>query len=72
MPTITELRTKLTAIEAKIDNIIATAQEYTIVGQHTIKNPAISELEAQRAKIRQRILRKSGYGGRTRPDFSIQ
>jgi hypothetical protein len=70
MASITELRAQLTAVEAKIDNIIATAQEYSIVGQHSIKNPEIETLEAQRLRIRKRILRKSGYGGRTTPEFN--
>ena len=71
MSTVEEYRAKLTAVEAKIDNIIATAQEYTIVGQHTIKNPTLAELEDQRSKLRKRILRKmKGYTSRTTPDFS--
>lgn len=70
MASITTYRAQLTAIQAKIDNIIATAQEYTIVGQHSIKNPDLVDLENQRSRVRKRILRKSGYTGRTTPGFN--
>ncbi len=70
MATLTELRAKLTAIEASIDSIMETGQEYSVVGSHSVKKASLSDLEAQRQRIRGRILRKKGYNSRTTPDFN--
>lgn len=68
--TLTEYRTQLSAIEAKIADILATGQSYSVVGSHSVTNPELSALRAQEVMIRRKILLMSGYDvRRTRPNF---
>lgn len=67
--TLANLKAMLAAVEAKINEVLATGQEYTVVGSHSVKNPTLAELEKQAARIRRRIYLYQGYTSRTAPDF---
>ena len=63
------LRTQLQQVDDRIDQIIATGQEYTVVGSHSVKNPTLSELESRRNLLLRRIARYRGIS--TRPFKTI-
>ena len=70
MSTLTVLRARLAAIEAKILEILQTGQEYSITGSHSVRNPALEALERQETTIRRKILLAKGYSTRIMPNFS--
>ena len=61
----------------KITSIIATGQEYTLVGSRTVKNPMIGEtmtmindLEKLKGKYERRVLYAKGFTGKNDSDHS--
>jgi copper homeostasis protein CutC len=67
--TIAQLKAMLANVEAKINEVLTTGQEYTVVGSHSIKNPSLAELEQQASNLRRRILLYRGVTSRTFPNF---
>ncbi len=57
-------------IDKKIQSIIRTGQSYTIVGNRSVVNPALSVLWDMKKKYEKRLLRANGAVGKTLPDFS--
>lgn len=69
-----DLAAKLKAVEARIDQIYKTGLEYTIIGSHSVKNPALVTLENEVARITRQLAALRGMSPRRRikvyPDFS--
>ena len=71
MSSITELRTRLTKIEAAIDSAITNGTEYQIVGSHSVKNQSLADLQRERQRVKRQIAKKLGYNtSRSQTDFS--
>ena len=70
MASLKDLKDRLAKIEAQIDAIYQTGQQYTIVGSHVVLNPQLRTLETQKEQLTNRIFRYHGYGSRVTPDFS--
>ena len=70
--TLSDINANIDAINSKITEIMQTGQEYTVVGSHSVKNPAISDLRSQLQYWERRKYRYLGYTGRTAPDFSAR
>ena len=72
-----EIDQAISELYAKITAILLTAQEYTLVGSRTIKNPeiaaiesAITGLEKQKSKYEKRVWMHKGFTGRNDSDHS--
>jgi hypothetical protein len=69
--TLIEYRTRLSAIETAIDNVIKTGKSGSVNGSFAFENLSLEQLEAMRSKYRRTILRLLGKSfRRSRPDFS--
>lgn len=68
MATITD-RQQVINIDQRIASILATGQEYTIVGNRSVKNPALKDLIDLKKFYERRILRDGGSVGKSLPDF---
>lgn len=70
MATVEELQAELAKVELAITSVYENGEAYSIQGQHSVKSASLRDLENQRRKIRNRILKRNGILGRTTPDFS--
>ena len=72
-----EIDAAISELYAQITGIIATGQEYTLVGSRTVKNPMLGEinsaiegLEKQKGKYEKRVWYHKGFTGRNDSDHS--
>ena len=59
----------LAKVQAKIVNILETAQSYSIVGSRFVVNPLMTALLKQERLLKRKILYRKGYSGANHPDF---
>lgn len=68
--TLTQYRTRLTAIDSAIDNAIKTGSNYAVTGSFSGSNWPLEKLQRERDNVRRVILRLSGNSSRrTQPNF---
>ena len=67
--TLTALRARLTACQAKILEVLQTGEEYTLQGSHSVRNPTLTALETEENTIRRKILLVKGYTNRVYPSY---
>lgn len=60
----------LSEAQAKYRGMIATGQQYTIVGSRTVVNPAFTAIVNEVSRLERRCLYPRGFTGRNVPDYS--
>ena len=63
------VRADLKRVQAKIEELLTTGQEYTVIGSHTLVNPLLKDLRADEARLKNKILRGKGYSSKGVPDY---